>query len=79
MKKKCLFGLAGLAVMAAAVTVTISSVNANSPESDLLTKNLEALTRGEFEGGDCTGPSNWLSGRCRSKNEYGCMDQQVCN
>ncbi len=47
MKKKFLFGLAGLAVMAAAVTVTVSSVNANTLESNLLTKNLEALSRGE--------------------------------
>ncbi len=56
MKKKFLFGLAGLAVMAAAVTVTVSSVNANSPESNLLTKNLEALTQGESGWFVCTGP-----------------------
>jgi hypothetical protein len=53
MKKKFLFGLAGIVVMAAAI-VTLSAVNTNSPESDLLTKNIEALTNGELGGsGSC--------------------------
>jgi hypothetical protein len=43
--------LAGLAIMAAAAITTITSSNVNStPElSDLLTKNLEALTKNENE------------------------------
>ena len=41
------FGLAGLAIMAAAVTATVTSVNTNSTESNLLLQNLEALTQSE--------------------------------
>ncbi len=47
MKRKLFLGLASLAIMAVAICVTVSSVNANSTESDLLSQNLEALTRGE--------------------------------
>jgi hypothetical protein len=54
MKKRIFMGLAGLAMMAAAAIVTVSSVNANTSDSDLLTKNLEALTRSEG-GTECFG------------------------
>lgn len=50
MKKRIFMGLTGLAVMAAAITATVTSVNANSTESDLMTKNIEALTQGENIG-----------------------------
>jgi hypothetical protein len=47
MKRKIFIGLGGLAIMAAAAIVTVSTVNANfTPElSDLMIKNLEALSR----------------------------------
>ena len=48
------FGLAGLAIMAAAVTATVTSVNANSTESDLLSQNLEALTQSEGSHNHCS-------------------------
>ncbi len=48
MKNKFFIGLACFAVMAAAI-VTVTTINANTPEfSDLLTKNLEARTRDEI-------------------------------
>jgi hypothetical protein len=48
MKRKVLFGLVGLAFVAAAAITTVSTINANSTyESDLLTKNLVALTQDE--------------------------------
>jgi hypothetical protein len=47
MKKRILIGVAGLALVAAAAITTISTINGNTPESDLLSKNLEALTQGE--------------------------------
>ena len=51
MKRKFFIGLAGLAIMATAVVVTVSTVNANSSKlSDLLTKNLEAITQNESVG-----------------------------
>ena len=43
-------GLTGLAVMAVAITATLTTVNAGSNESDLLSQNLEALTQGEWAG-----------------------------
>jgi hypothetical protein len=47
--KKLLLGISGLALVAAAALTTISTINANSTLelSDLMTKNLEALTRME--------------------------------
>ena len=54
MKKKLLIGLACFAVIAAAVTVTISTINANTPKlSNLMSLNLEALTISE--GGEQLG------------------------
>lgn len=55
---KCNFlGLtAGIVAIAATAIVAVSSVNANTTESDLLTKNLEALTQNEESqcpGGKC--------------------------
>ena len=47
MKKKFLIGLASLAIMAVAVCVTVSGINANTTDSSLLSKNLEALTKQE--------------------------------
>ncbi len=45
MKKKLLIGLACFAVIAAAVTVTVSTINANTPLlSALMLENLQALS-----------------------------------
>jgi hypothetical protein len=44
MKKRIFMGLTGLAVMAAAITATVTTINATATESDLLSQNLEALT-----------------------------------
>lgn len=50
MTRKLFLGLTtGIAAIAVAAIVTVSSVNARSTESDLLTKNIEALT--QYEGG----------------------------
>jgi hypothetical protein len=46
MKKKLFLGMAGLAF------VTVSTVNANSSDSDLLSQNREALTRIELLYGE---------------------------
>jgi len=50
MTKRKIFGLtAGIAIVIAAAIVTTSSINARSiTQSDLLTKNLEALSQGEL-------------------------------
>jgi hypothetical protein len=64
MKRKLFFGLAGLAFVAAAAIVTISTINTNTPESDLLSKNLEALASGEGSGGHCS--------YCYSNYDYDC-------
>ena len=50
-KKNLLFGLAGLAMMAVAVCVTVSNVNSAPKFSDLITKNLEVLARQEVNSG----------------------------
>jgi hypothetical protein len=47
MKKRILIGVAGLAFVAAAAITTITTLNANTTESDLLSKNLVALTQNE--------------------------------
>ncbi len=47
MKKRFFLGLASLAIMAATVTATVASVNVNPTDFDLLSQNLEALTRVE--------------------------------
>lgn len=48
MTRKFFLGLiAGIVAITAATVVTVSSVNARTTESDLLIKNLEALTRDE--------------------------------
>ncbi|MDR2882892.1 MAG: NVEALA domain-containing protein [Alistipes sp.] len=48
MKRKLFLGLAGVVATTAAVTATVSSVN-NAPEiSDLMIKNIEALS--QYEG-----------------------------
>lgn len=44
MKRNFLGLMAGVAAIAATAVVAVSSVNANSTQSDLMTKNLEALT-----------------------------------
>jgi hypothetical protein len=53
MKKKLFFGMAGLAFVAAAAITSISTLNANAYESDLLTKNIEALSNGESGSVTC--------------------------
>ncbi len=53
MKRKLFFGLAGLAIMAAATTAVIVSFTTTSTESDLLSRNLEALTQNEGVTGNC--------------------------
>ncbi len=55
MKRKLFLGLASLVIMAVAVCVTVSSVNANATESDLLSKNIEALSQGESRYFYCSG------------------------
>jgi hypothetical protein len=47
MKKRILIGVAGLALVAAAAITTISTVNANASNSDLMTENIIALSNGE--------------------------------
>lgn len=48
MKKSVFLGLTtGVATIAATVCITVSSVNNTSEMSDLMTKNLEALSQGE--------------------------------
>jgi hypothetical protein len=49
MKKRVFMGLTGLAIMAAAITATVTTVNATTTESDLLSQNLEALTQYEID------------------------------
>jgi hypothetical protein len=73
MKRKIFIGIAGLAlVVAAAAITTISTINANTPESDLLSKNLEALTRSEVISANCAGTSSSYCGftcvRCGALN-----------
>ncbi len=54
MKKKLLIGLACFAVIAAAATVTISTINANTPQfSDLMLENLQVLSWDEGNNGEC--------------------------
>ena len=67
MKKRMFFGLAGLAIMAAAVAATVASVNANSNDTDLLNRNLEALTSGESGNYSCCAP---YSSYCSSEGSY---------
>lgn len=67
-------GLTGLAVMAAAVTATISSVNANSTEFDLLSQNIEALTNDE-QGGGLAGVACSILGCCGG--DYKCFTGSV--
>jgi len=60
MKKKIIMGLvAGLAVVGIAVAAIATSVNTRFTESDLITKNIEALSNGEGQGGtiECSGGS----------------------
>ncbi|MDR1699911.1 MAG: NVEALA domain-containing protein [Lachnoclostridium sp.] len=84
MKKKLFFGMAGLAI-AAAITTTISTINATTtPElSDLMVKNLEALTQNESGSSSCTGKKetdHWF-GRpyCHCENQEPCRDETGCN
>jgi hypothetical protein len=58
--KKLFIGIASLAFVTAAAITTVSTINANTPDSDLLTKNLEALTQNE--SGD--GNYNWGKHPC---------------
>lgn len=65
-KKKFIFGMVGIAAIAVAAVVTVSSVNAIASQSDLLTKNLEALTRYEGEPVviTCSTSATGSSGQC---------------
>ncbi len=73
MKKRIILGLASVAIMAAAVCVAVSGVDANVNGSDLLSQNLEALTNVER-----TDPIwdiyLWASGAydCSTGGEYTC-------
>jgi hypothetical protein len=60
MKRKLFFGLAGLAFVVAAAITTISTITANTYESDLLTKNIEVLTRNEIDGMACIPAANCM-------------------
>lgn len=62
--KKLLLGISSLALVAAAAVTTISTIN-DTPESDLLTKNLEALSW--YEDGDSKG---WLTTDTTYEYEY---------
>lgn len=67
MKRNFLGLMAGVAAIAATAVVAVSSsVNANSTQSDLMTKNLEALTTYEDsnEDGNSNGDSNKHSYSC---------------
>jgi hypothetical protein len=47
MKRKIFIGMAGLVFVAATAITTISTINANTTEPDLMTKNIEAMTQDE--------------------------------
>lgn len=47
MKKVIMFGVIGVAAIAAAVFATISNSNNTSEMSDLMTKNIEAISQAE--------------------------------
>lgn len=47
MKKRIFMGLTALAIMANAITATITSINVATSESDLLSVNIEVLTQNE--------------------------------
>jgi len=57
MKRKHFLGLtAGITAIAAAVCITVSNANNTPKMSDLMTKNIEAISQGEWSGWfSCTG------------------------
>lgn len=54
MKRKLFLGLTtGISTIAAAVCITVFSVNNNSETSNLIIENIEAITQNESGGGKC--------------------------